>query len=138
MPRRNGFKQFVAPKRRPKQRPHSRVRRNVAGLTASSYSATVTNSGTVESGRLTLTVTGPSSAGVYFENATQGKTVWVDTTVPAGQALTVDFATKTITLNGVDISTTVTGESRWWTLSPGANTVRSNVAVSVSHRDAYS
>ena len=133
MPRRAVSQQVyrARPTRQPSRSTTSQ-RNPAAGTT---YSGTVTNSGTVETAP-TITVSGPAAA-PFFENVTAGKTVWVNVAVPSGQDLVVDFATKTVTLNGVTQSNAVGVDSRWWTLAPGANTIRSNVAASVSHRDAF-
>ena len=112
------------------------VARNRAGLSTTVFTATVTNSGTLASAPTIskTSVTGPTT--VYFENATAAKTVSVS--VPAGTGtLSVDFSTRVVTFASATVEGAVTEDSRWWTLAPGANTVRSNVAASVSHRDAY-
>lgn len=117
-------------------RAHARVARNQGFRSAAVLSATVTNVGTVDTAPVLskTSVTGPTT--VYFESLTQGKTVWVN--VPAGSGdLSVDFATKTVTFGGATVSDAITQESRWWTLDPGANAIRSNVAASVTYRDAY-
>lgn len=137
MPRRATAQQrFRGSTPRPRPAHGTTVVRNRSGLSATVYSATVTNSGTLAtSPTISKTgVTGPVT--VYFENVTAGKTVWVN--VPSGTGdLSVDFATKTVTHAGSTVSGAVTEDSRWWTLAPGANTVRSNIAASVTHRDAY-
>lgn len=137
MPRRATSQQAF--RARPVRRARGRVlhSRNPSFNDATAYSATVTNSGTLAvSPTITETgITGPTT--VYFENATAGKTVWIN--VPAGSGtLVVDFATRTVTFAGSTVTGVVADGSRWWTLAPGANTVRSNVSASVAHRDAYS
>ena len=136
MPRRVvAAQRFSAPARRA-VRPRSSTLRNP--LTQTVFSATVTNSGTVASAPV-ISIAGPlSTPTVYFENATADKRVTLNITVGAGQTLSVDFATRIVTLASVEQSGVVTVESRWWDLAPGANTVRSNVAASVSHRNAFS
>lgn len=112
--------------------------RNPNHRAGSVYTATITNNGTVATAPA-ITISGPLSVPtVYFENATAGKTVWVNQTVGSGQTLTVDFGARTVTLAGVTLSGVLSVDSRWWDLAPGANTVRSNVAATVTHRDAYS
>lgn len=111
--------------------------RNPAARSATTYTATVTNSGSVATSP-TISIDGPLTAtSVFFENVTAGKTVWINQTVGAGETLSVDFSTRTVTLEGVTVTGVVSVDSRWWELAPGGNTIRSNVAASVSHRDAY-
>lgn len=135
MPRRAVAQQrYRAPRHRA---PRARSSLHRTPATQVVKSATVTNAGTVETAPVLskTSVTGPTT--VYFENATQAKTVWVS--VPAGTGdLSVDFSTKAVTFAGSTLTDAVTVDSRWWTLSPGANTIRSNVAASVTHRDAFS
>lgn len=139
MPRRAVAQQRITvPKRRPVQ-PRRRVRtvRNPSYRAATVYSATVTNGGIIATSP-TISIAGPvTPSTIYFENATAGKTVWINQTVGSGQTLSVDFSTRTVTLSGTTVTGVVTVDSRWWDLAPGANTVRSNVAATVTHRDAY-
>lgn len=112
--------------------------RNPSHRAATVYSGTITNSGTVATAP-SISIAGPlTTPTVYFENATAGKTVWVNVTVGSGQTLVVDFAARTVTLAGVLLSGVLSVDSRWWDLAPGANTVRSNVTATITHRDAYS
>lgn len=118
------------------RRVHSgtRTSRNLNYRHSVVYTATLTNLGPVDT-YPTATIAGPiTAATVYFENATSVKTVAVATSVPNGQTLTVNFQARTVTLNGVDITSQVTIDSRWWALAPGANLVRSNVAATVTFR----
>lgn len=136
MPRRAVPQQrFVAPKRRP-VKARSRVRRNPSFRAGTTYSGTATNLGTVATApTFTYTSTG-AYASVFLENATAGKTVWLAQALVNGDVLSVDFLARTVTLNGSTVSA-VTGESRWWDLAPGANTIRSNIPAAVEWRNAY-
>lgn len=128
------------------QQVHRAPRRQVTGgrstsfrnrAAATTYTATVTNNGSVATSP-TISIDGPlTPTTVFFENVTAGKTVWINQAVGAGETLSVDFSTRTVTLEGVTVSGVVSVDSRWWELAPGNNTIRSNVGASVSHRDAY-
>ena len=138
MPRRAVAVQRFTARRPAIIRARSRLRRNPAYRAGTVYSASVTNAGSTASPSFTVSIAGPvTPTGVYFENATQGKTVWISTAPASGQTLTVDFSTRTVTLAGSTLSGVVTIDSRWWDLSAGVNTIRSNVAATVTHRDAY-
>lgn len=123
---------------RPVRRHKAAFLRNPSYRNPTVYTGTVTNAGTVATSPM-ITVTGPvSGASVFLENVTARQTVWVNVTVGAGQELVVNFSTKAVTLDGVALAASVVSiGSRWWLLSPGANTVRSNAQASVSHHDAY-
>lgn len=138
MPRRAVAQQrYTAPRRQP-TRPSSRIRRNPAYRAGTVYTATVTNAGTLATAPTISYTSASSYASVYFENATAGKTVWLARALVNGDVLSVDFAARTVTLNGTVLADVVTVDSRWWELASGANTVRSNIPASVTHRDAYS
>lgn len=142
MPRRGTAVQRNAPaRRRPVTPVATRAKRRIRNPSYRAqtvYSGTVTNAGTVASPNFTISIAGPvTPSAVYFENATQGKTVWLTIAPASGQTLTVDFYARTVTLAGVTQSGVVTSDSRWWDLSSGANTIRSNVAATVTPNDAY-
>lgn len=137
MPRRGVAQQSFRAPRRQASIGRTTTVRNPAGRTATIFSGTVTNGGTIATHPI-ISIAGPvAPSTIYFENATAGKTVWINQAVADGQTLTVDFATRTVTLAGVSVTGAVSIDSRWWELAPGANTIRSNVAASVSHRDAF-
>ena len=136
MPRRGvAITQTKAPRRgRIKARSH--VRRSPSFNAGTIKTGTATNSGSVATAP-TITVTGPQTpATIYFQNATQGKTIWVNQTVGSGHTLTIDFSARTVTLDSSVLSGVLTVDSRWWDLSPGANTINSNVAATVTWRAA--
>ena len=121
---------------RPRDGAHRNVR-NPSYRTATVYSGTANNTG-VSATAPTITIAGPVAAStVYFENATAGKTVWINITVGSGQTLSVDFSTRVVTLAGVTQTGVVSIDSRWWDLAAGNNTIRSNVAATVTWRPAY-
>lgn len=137
MPRRGVAQQVHSAPRRQATSGRTTTFRNPAARSATTYTATVTNSGSVATAP-TISIDGPlAPTTVFFENVTAGKTVWINQAVGAGETLSVDFATRTVTLEGVTVSGVVSVNSRWWELAPGDNTIRSNVGASVSHRDAY-
>lgn len=138
MPRRAVAQQRHAPPKRQVSSPSSRsVGRNPAYRAGTVYTAAVTNAGTLPTAPTFTFTSAASHASVYFENVTAGKTVWLTQALVNGDVLSVDFDARTVTLNGTVLTNVVTAESRWWDLAPGANTVRSNIAASVTHRDAY-
>lgn len=138
MPQRAVRQQRSTQRRSARQRKGTtRFVRNPNYRTSTVFSGTITNTGTIATAP-SISIAGPVvPASIYFENATAGKTVWINQAVASGQTLTVDFSTRTVTLAGATVTGVVTIDSRWWELAPGANTVRSNVAASVTHRDAY-
>lgn len=137
MPRRGVAQQVHRATRRQAAGGRTVTFRNPAARSATTYSATVTNSGSVATSPI-ITIDGPlTPTTVFFENVTVGKTVWINQAVGAGETLSVDFSTRSVTLEGVTVTGAVSVDSRWWELAPGGNVVRSNVAASVGHRDAY-
>lgn len=138
MPRRAVRQQRYTHRSRPSRPGVSNAVRNPSFRGGSTYTATVTNAGTLPTApTISYTATG-SVVSVYFTNATAGKTVWINRALVNTDVLSVDFAARTVTLNGSTLSDVVSVDSRWWDLAVGANTVRSNVPASVTHRDAFS
>lgn len=91
--------------------------------------AVITSPGDAISQRLTMTVQGPLSIGEwYIERDGDGSRIWVDTSLAAGQSLTFDTASRTVTLNGSNVDHLVYGDFQ--TLSPGLNSWRLVVAAS--------
>lgn len=112
--------------------------RNPSYRAGTTFTATVTNAGTVVTApTISYTAVG-SWVSVFFTNVTAGKTIWVNQSLTNGQVLVVDFSARTVTVDGVAVSGVLSVDSRWWDLAVGANTIRSNVPASVSHRDAFS
>lgn len=102
------------------------------------YSATVTNAGAVATSP-SVDIAGPTGAGFILRNATSGQTLHVNYSVASGRTLTVDFKTRTLTLDtGAVVSGVVDlANSTWWQLAPGATTVQASVPATVRHRDAW-
>lgn len=87
----------------------------VADLAANPYS--------VESRRMTITVTGPLNAGEWFvSDDVTGERLWAEVTLRRGQSIVFDCRTRTATIDGVLVNHLVFGD--YLTLSPGANSLR--------------
>lgn len=82
------------------------------------------NSGTVETWP-TVTINGIYS-NPTFTNSAQGLSFTVTHTASTADEMIVDFATRSVTINGVQSSSLVSGH--WWSVSPGDNNVSINVA----------
>ncbi len=82
----------------------------------------VTNDGTVEIWP-TVTVQGPAS-NLWLESLTADRWLKLDLAMSATDQLVVDFAARTVTLDGVNRTGSLVPGSRWWPLLPGANTIR--------------
>ena len=102
---------------------------------------TVTNAGIVAVKPL-ATISGPSSR-PRVSQLTTGQILDLPLYVPQGSLLTIDFLDRTVLLDGVNVYRT-TGDSSWWALLPGDNSIEyrsnSNVLTSVMNiywRDAW-
>lgn len=108
----------------------------------------VVNNGTTDAYPL-LRLYGPSTDPV-IDNLTQGRSlVFASLTVAAGDFIEIDLRNKTIYLNGDPTASRYSKlsfpTSKWWTLSPGANTIRyhpatytvSTTVAELSWRDLY-
>lgn len=85
----------------------------------------VTNSGNWPAPAI-LTIVGPCTNPVVY-NDTQGVFVKFLIALGSTDTLTVDLDQRLVTLNSTgNRNNTLTTDSRWWLLNPGANTVRFN------------
>lgn len=100
--------------------PDPRILANTA--TTITPGGTATNSGNFKASP-TLTVTGAAAGPIVIANTTAGKTVTINTSVPGGQQLVVDFKARTILLNGVNRYDLVAATPQWFDIAPGANTI---------------
>jgi hypothetical protein len=91
-----------------------------------------------------MTLAGPLT-NPYVQNLTTGAYMSLTLAIAAGQSVVVDMANRTVILGGFTnrISAKAAG-STFWSLQPGANTLRLTTSVSgeggsasVSYRDAY-
>lgn len=105
-------------------------------------SAGTTNSGTLNmagnfkgGARPILEIAGPATNPRIGNAADFGRSLKVDMVILAGQTLIVDFATRTLTMGGLDQSGNVRSDSQWWALYPGNNLIsftRSNTPAATS------
>ena len=110
-----------------------------------SPTTTITNGGTFET-RPSIAIIGDIT-NFYIANDTTGLTLQFSgsSSIPLGSTLVLDFLNRTVVLNGtVSRYTWVTNSASWWTLIPGANSIRlggtpgaSTPTATVSWRDAY-
>jgi len=116
----------------------------VIGSGSSGGSATITNSGNVESHPI-ITFTGPLTS-PYVQNQTSSYAFQLDYTIPGGSSVVVDMYNKTVVLNGSQnlISAMDATNNFWWTILPGQNTIQLSTSnsgdggyVSVSVYPAY-
>lgn len=85
--------------------------------------ATVVNAGTFAT-RPTVVFQGPVTDPAIV-NLTQGKTLAFNVTITSGQTLVVDFANRSVLLDGtVSRAYTIAYGSAWWDLQPGSNDVQ--------------
>jgi hypothetical protein len=85
--------------------------------------ATVINEGTFAT-RPVVTFVGPVGSPAIV-NLTQGKTLAFDISITSGQTLVVDFASRSVLLDGtVSRAYTIAYGSAWWDLAPGSNDVQ--------------
>jgi hypothetical protein len=113
------------------------------GSAGGSGSLTVTNAGAFATSPVVV-ITGPVD-NPTIENATEGKHLTFGITLGASDTLTVDFLAQTVILNGTASRRfTMTTDSLWWDLQPGANTfnyrantVQVGSTASISWRSAW-
>lgn len=85
--------------------------------------ATVVNAGTFAT-RPTVVFQGPVTDPAIV-NLTQGKTLAFNVTITSGQTLVVDFANRSVLLDGtVSRAYTIAYGSAWWDLQPGSNDIQ--------------
>jgi hypothetical protein len=95
-----------------------------AGLTpAYPEAASLTNVGDEETRRVTITLTGPLTAGDYaIVNETARDVLVPNVSLDTGRQLIIDNANRSATVDGVDVTDQMFGD--WITLLPGANSLR--------------
>lgn len=109
----------------------------------SSGSVTIGNAGTFQTPPF-VRIDGPAT-NPRIQNVTTGEELKVGMTIPAGEYLEIDFAAKTIMLDGsASRYGYLTAESVWWSLQPGANQIsffcdgqNEATQVSISWRSAW-
>lgn len=113
---------------------------------SSSPGTTVTTTGDARAWPV-LTITGPITTPV-LENLTNGRALYLTTTLGPGESLVIDTAARTVTRNGPGGANAYNAVDRaassWWPLEPGANAIRVRAAdsadpaeLTVAWRDAY-
>lgn len=86
-------------------------------------SAIIVNSGTAESKRFTVTLTGPlNSGGWRLVNETSNESLKFNIGLGATDELVIDFHTELALLNGFPITATLSGD--FWRLKTGPNVVK--------------
>lgn len=86
-------------------------------------SVTLDSAGDATSRRVTVTITGPLTAGDWWlRNESTGEEMWVEVGVQAGQQLVIDMRSRTARLDGSPVDHLVYGD--WLSLAPGANLFR--------------
>jgi len=90
-------------------------------ISSSPQNIAVTNGGTYQAEKATITITGP----ITDPKLTVGVWVLYTGTVAAGETLTINCATWTATLAGADVSANIShdGDLRWLVFPVGANTL---------------
>ncbi len=92
-----------------------------------SKTRTLTNAGTVETHPV-VTITGPAN-NPRLANLTTGEELELTGVLAAGDTLVVDFYDQTVKLNGAPADYVASGDA-WWTLGPGAHSIRYRVTTS--------
>lgn len=108
--------------------------------TTVSIPATVTNNGDSAAAPI-LTVVGPTSGNVVVQNVSDANRGFImDLTLVGGQTLVVNFAKRTIQLNGINVYGYRNALSKWWKLQPGANVIgySSGGTASLTYSDTWS
>ncbi len=80
------------------------------------------NEGTIETWPV-ITVVGPAS-NLWLESLTVDRHLQLLISMAATDTRVVDAGARTVLLNGANRSSTLTPQSRWWSLVPGSNLVR--------------
>lgn len=112
--------------------------------TAGNAQVVVNNAGT-EPTFPVITLDGAIDTPVLQSVTDENRTVQINLVTNAGDKLVVDFLTRSITLNGADVSgSLVRPESEWWYLLSDDNTIQvsrtgtgTTVTVTVTHRHAW-
>lgn len=85
---------------------------------------TATNFGTYPTPvKITVTASGATATNLTITNSTTGKSIYVTTSLSAGQVLVIDTFYHSVKLAGVEKRSMLGNNSDFWTVSPGANTV---------------
>jgi hypothetical protein len=109
----------------------------IAAASAYPLQATLTSDGTAASHRVTVSVTGPLTAGSWslsqeYPAGVAHLSQRLQVSVAAGQTLVIDNYAQTATLAGGDVTRYVFGD--WLTFEPGVNVYKLNAGVA---SDAY-
>ena len=109
------------------------------GGTATSGAASIVNAGNFIT-QPTLRLDGPLT-NVTLTNETTGESLVITYTLGSGEYLLVDFAAKTVLLNGT-ASRYYAKSGTWWALRPGSNSIRfaassGSGTATLSWRDAW-
>lgn len=112
---------------------------------ASPGSATATNDGNIATyPSFVIAANASAFSNPTLTNVTTGQSWSIALSIPASETLEVDFADRTVLLNGTaDRSQFVTRPpSEWWAIEPGANTIEltgsgTTGTATVQWRDAY-
>lgn len=99
-------------------------------------SGTITMLGNFRGGaRPILELAGPWTNPRIANAGDENRSLKLDMVINSGETLVIDFATRTITLAGVDHSDKVRTDNQWWVLNPGANLItatRSNTPANTA------
>jgi hypothetical protein len=90
-------------------------------------SAVLTSSGDATSRRMTITVTGPLTAGEWWLEDSVGTRLWAEVSLAEGQSIVFDCLDRSASLAGADIGHLVQGD--YLALRPGINTYRLQVGT---------
>ncbi len=101
------------------------------GSTAAPNTQVATNIGTVST-KPVITVTGPVDTPV-IQNVTQGSLLKVNVVLASGDTLTIDTDARSVMLNGTaSRRSSLSVDSTFWDLSPGANTIKYSAAAATA------
>lgn len=100
---------------------------DAGAVSALPTAAVLTSAGDADSRRLTVTVTGPLSAGDWWLEDAHGTRLWAEVGLRDGQSVVFDSRTRTATLAGANIDHLVQGN--YLLLEQGVNTYRLQVGT---------
>lgn len=84
--------------------------------------AMVATNGGIRSAPL-INISGPCTNPRIQNQQDSNKTIKIDIVIPSGHTLNLDFRSRTVMMDGVDMYGYVRSDNQWWKLAPGNNSI---------------
>lgn len=117
-------------------------RKYLQSATTMSGTGTANNVGTYTTPmKITITASGATSTSLTITNSTTSKSIYVTTALANNDSLVIDTGLHSVKLNGTEKRSMLSGNTDWWLLNPGNNTIAAtnttNATFSFEWRSAW-